>query len=170
MSDVRPVPDAERPRDDHRPRAAHPPVLLVIGYGNPLREDDGVACPVSTTCTCLARHHTGGQLDEVTIGGFESLGGQLAFLPCDLHDSLHLFARVLGAVRTRLLGQVRSILHHGFSFAEHPTEHPHAIVEQRAVGGVVDVGFDDRAVNAQLAALRHLELAGQIDDMVEQAV
>lgn len=42
MSDGRPTPGKQWRSDDRSPRGARPPSLVVIGYGNPLREDDGV--------------------------------------------------------------------------------------------------------------------------------
>jgi hypothetical protein len=41
---------------------------------------------------------------------------------------------------------------------------------ERTVGGMVDVGGHDRAVKPQLAALRHLQLARQLGNMLKQAV
>jgi len=49
-------------------------------------------------------------------------------------------------------------------------EHAHPVVEQCAVGRVMDVSLDHRPIDAELAPARHLERASQADDVIQQLV
>src|SRR5439155_20611164 len=53
---------------------------------------------------------------------------------------------------------------------DEPTQHAHAVEQQRAIGRIVDGGGDNRAVDAQLAPTRHLQAARQLGHSIEQAM
>ena len=46
---------------------------------------------------------------------------------------------------------------------EAAAEHPDAIAQKRAVGGVVNVAFDDRGIRSKFSSLGYGLLAGQTD-------
>ena len=93
-----------------------------------------------------------------------------ASLARDLHHPRHLVPGLLGVGRRSILGDSGPILQQRFGAPQGPTEAPYTIMEQRTVGGMGDGGGPDRAVSPQLAALRPLQGARQVGNLIEQAV
>ena len=91
-------------------------------------------------------------------------------LPRGLHDAFHLALGTARAIPQGLAGHPRGLLKDRSGVGQRPAEHPHPIIEQRAIGRVMDRRFYHGPVNPQLAAPRDLERPRQLDDVVEQPV
>jgi hypothetical protein len=109
-------------------------------------------------------------VEHVLIGGLHPVGCLRAALPRRLHDPFHLALGTARAIPQDRARQGRNHLEHLRCFDQRPAEHPHATVEQGAVGGVMDISFHDRPIDTPLAATRDLERPRQHDDVIEQVV
>src|SRR5271157_2860398 len=92
---------------------------------------------------------------------------QLPFRPFvaeGLSDGNHPFGHRAHPVAHFLLETARF----SFDLFHGPRQHPCAIVQQAAVGGIVDIAFHHRCVHAQLAPLNHTALLRQAHDPVVQ--
>ena len=69
-----------------------------------------------------------------------------------LHDPFHLALGTAHAIPQDRARQGRNHLEHSRCFGQRPAEHPHPVVEQGAVGGVMVISFHDRRMDTQLAA------------------
>ena len=58
----------------------------------------------------------------------------------------------------------------GLGTPQQPRDDPHAVADQAAVGGEVDVRLHRRGVDPQLTPARHLERPGELDDTVVQGL
>jgi hypothetical protein len=100
--------------------------------------------------------------------GLPPVGPLRAALPRRLHDPSRLTlvtASVMPQARAR---EGKNYLGHLHCFGQRPAEHPQAIVEQGARGGVMVISFHGRRIDTQLAATRDLERRRRHDDVLEQ--
>jgi hypothetical protein len=93
-----------------------------------------------------------------------------AALLCRFHDPFHLALGTAGTISTGTPGQSSRMLHHRLGGDQSPTEDSYRIVEQGAVGRMMDIGLDHRPVNPQLATVGDFERPGEGDHMVEQVI
>jgi hypothetical protein len=74
-----------------------------------------------------------------------------AALPRRLHDPFHLALVTASRMPQDRARQGKNYLDHLRYFGQRPAGHPHAIVEQGAVNGVMVVSFHDRPIHTRLA-------------------
>ncbi len=60
--------------------------------------------------------------------------------------------------------------HQPFGPLHDAREHPHAIHQQAAIGGMMDLGLHTGGIQSQLASLRHLRLPRQLDHAIVEGV
>jgi hypothetical protein len=82
-------------------------------------------------------------VEQVLICGLHPVGRLCAALPRRLHDPFHLALGTARAIPQERARQGRNHLEHLRCFGQCPAEHPHTIVEQGAVGGVMIIRFHD---------------------------
>ncbi|NJM08462.1 hypothetical protein HC891_23195 [Candidatus Gracilibacteria bacterium] len=111
-----------------------------------------------------------GQLHQVAVGRLQRVSGLLALLARNIHDPLHSGLGRRGGVLHLLLAPAHRVLRHRLHTPQHAGDDAHAIVEQRAVTGMMDIGLNDGAIDAQFPPRSDLQLAGQGGHVVEQAL
>jgi hypothetical protein len=104
------------------------------------------------------------------ICGLRQVGPFSAALPGLLHDPSHLALGTASGMSQTRARQCKNHLEHMRYLGQRPAEHPNAIVEQGAVGGMLVISFQDRPIDTQLAATRDLERRRQYDGVIEQVV
>src|SRR5918992_4649845 len=100
-----------------------------------------------------------GDADEPPVGRLGGPLGPLATPPRSLGYGPPQTLGAPGAVAELLPALAQKLLR----LAHQPTQNPHPVVEQSAIGRVADVGLDHRGVGPELPAARHLALTSQLD-------
>ena len=107
-----------------------------------------------------------GHGDEPAVGRLQRLAALLVLAAGDPVQLLRELADGPDPAAERLLQPGGGLAERGLGPPQQPRDHPHAVADQAAVGGEVDVGLDGRGVDAELAAPGHLQRPGQLDDAV----
>jgi hypothetical protein len=115
-------------------------------------------------------HGRSRDVEQVMIWGLRQVDPFSAALPGLLHDPSHLALGTASGMPQDRARQCKNHLEHLRCLGQRPAEHPHAIIEQGAVGGMLVISFQDRPIDTQLAATGDLERRRQHDDVIEQVV
>jgi len=114
---------------------------VIQRVGQPLRVASG---PFAQSATHLHRllHHGGGSGQQLLIGAVHGLFRPFAALTRALHDALHVALGRAGARAKGSAGQACRVLQHRGGPFQGAAEHPDTIVQQGAIGRVMNVGLD----------------------------
>ena len=144
-----------QPRQDLLEPLGQPPRRRVVGL-----PPEGLEHPPALGPGPLGRG------DEPAVGRLQRLAALLALAAGDPVQLLRQLADGADPAAERLLQPGGGLAQRGPGPPQQPRDDPHAVADQAAVGGEVDVGLDRRGVDPELAAAGHLQRPGQLDHPV----
>ncbi len=115
-------------------------------------------------------HHQGRAVEQLLIPGMQNLLRRIASSSRSgnqpLHHAPHTARPIAKDGRLDRLDVTRDLL----SPLDDTIEHADTIAEQDAVDGIADMDFDPRAIHPQLTPPCHLQLAREVNDMIQRLV